>query len=172
MTDLIRRKQSGEAWETAVDTGGGSGPDTQSQEVTTDPDTFTSENFEFDLGAGPHVIAITFEAISFDPDGETPGADPGQISVECATVSGVFETSNDGVNWHAGSVAFQIQLPDPPGNRGSDILLGAGDTILYPAYCLRYIRGHIEIWDTFGGQIYSGSNHPTATVTVTVESSV
>ena len=152
MTDITRRKRTGEAWETVAE--GASGSQSQSVTVTTDPDTFTVTTF-LDLSS-PTVASVVVTVTAEDADGETFGEGDEEIS---GTL--FIHTSSDGVtpdatNANLGPTQLVVgQLVDVDDTSGAVVRMTS-----------RYVQVQLDIDQAPDFNIYAGSNHPTMTIRI------
>jgi hypothetical protein len=153
MTDLVRRKRAGEAWETIPDPDAPGG-NIQTATISTDPDTFTGTH-TLDLVAGASAMRYEVVITALDGDGETFGSNSGDLILEV-----IASTSDDQVTWgNPASGAVLFVHPDMN-------VLDA--TTLIVSMAARYVRVVVNVTDFDSGDPYSGPNHPTATVEVTI----
>ena len=150
MSGIIRKKETGQAWETVPYVSGGSQP-FKSETGTTDPNTFDLIE-TFDVGAaGLVVLAMT--VVALDGDGETFGSGLGEIGAAFAP-----ESSPDGLVWTS---VVGIVISSDLDNNGTAITVGQFYSAMYGTFLKG--RGLANIVNS-DGTPYGGVNHPTATV--------
>lgn len=164
---LIRRKNSGDAWETVVDVGDGAEPiEPISVELTTDPDTFAVESEVYDLGGVMNSVVLSVELVAYDADGETLGHADGEGNID---VGWSFLASMDGVHFgplpSAITSLYDSSFGPPRVNPADDgFLTTVGDPYAVGAMALRFFKFEVHVDDFDSGDLYTGSNHPTITV--------
>jgi hypothetical protein len=148
------------------------GSQTETHVLTTDPDTFLLPALDIDFGSSG-VVFMSIVVTALVADGETWGSGMGQIAAFLPVSAGHWQAQRDSTplvpGWTGLTSSWSVLNANVNDAMDTVGQYGALTTVI--PQCIRIDAASARGIYTDGGAgaVYAGANHPTATMTVTLE---